>query len=138
MYDCGKNSGAASPTPSRARLQRLQRTPTKRKIRQSKRRGLTAPWQNSIKLLFLVFVLCRLDATIMSRLRLCFFHRLLGFGSLLGASFGTLFFLFVENLLAAQQFEESLVGAVALVPVSANDARVPALAIAETRSHRVE
>ena len=45
------------------------------------------------------------------------FHGLLGFGGFLGASFGALFLLLVEDLLAAQQFEERLVGAVALIPV---------------------
>ena len=62
-------------------------------------------------------------------LRLRVFHGLLGFGSLLGTGLSALFFLLVENFLASQQFEESLVRAVTLIPASANDARIPALAI---------
>src|SRR6202041_487927 len=89
-------------------------------------------------LLFVVLVLDRLHAALVLRLRFGFFHGFLGFGDFLGAGFGALFFLFVEDLLAAEEFEESLVGSVAFVPVSADDARVAAVAIAETRADRVE
>src|SRR5579864_4108400 len=66
------------------------------------------------------------------------FHRLLGLGGFLGASFGALFLLLVENLLAAEQFQKSLVGSVALVPPGADDARVAAVAVAETGANGVE
>src|ERR1700722_11912841 len=103
-----------------------------------KRRGQGRAPRKQRELLFLVFVLDRLNAAIVLCLRLGVFHGLLGFGGLLGASFGALFFLFVENLFATQQFEESFVGAIALIPVGADDARIPALAIAETRTHSVK
>ena len=67
----------------------------------------------------------------MCRLRFGLFHGLLGFGNFLGASLGTLLALFVENFLAPKQFEESLVRAVTLIPVSADNACITALAIAE-------
>src|SRR5579863_618989 len=79
------------------------------------------------RLLFLVVFLYRLDAAIVSGLGFSVFHGFLGFGGFLGASFGALFFFLVEDLLAAQQFEKSLVGAVTLVPVGADDAGVSAL-----------
>jgi hypothetical protein len=53
------------------------------------------------KLLFLIFFLYRLDTAIVRGLRFRVFHSLLGFGGFLGASFGTLFLLLVEDLLAA-------------------------------------
>src|SRR5215471_12549561 len=71
-------------------------------------------------------------------LRLGFFHRFLGFGGALGPGFGALFLLFVENLLAAEQFEEGAVGAVAFVPLRTDDAGVPAFAIPEARANGVE
>ncbi len=51
------------------------------------------------------------------------FHGCAGFGSLLGAGFGAFLALFVQNLFAAQQFEEGLVSAIALVPSRVDDAR---------------
>src|SRR5215472_5202032 len=45
-----------------------------------------------------------------------FFHGFLGFRGALGASFGALLALLVEGFLAAQQFDEGLVGAVAFLP----------------------
>src|ERR1700674_4657615 len=89
-------------------------------------------------LLFLVFVLGRFDAAVMRGLCLRLFHGLFGLFGLLGADCGTFLAFFVENLLAAQQFEESLVGAVPFIPVSTNDARVPTFPIAEPWPYRVE
>src|SRR5271169_5105530 len=106
-----------------------------------KARPVAAPFaKTQAKLLFLVvlFALGRRSLALNLSLRFRLFHGFLGFGSLLGASFGTLLFLLVEDLLAAQQFEKSLVGAVTLIPVSADDARVPAIAIAKPRPDRVE
>ena len=71
-------------------------------------------------------------------MRFRFFHCLLGFGGLLGASFGSLFALLVENLLASEQLEESLVGTIALLPCGANDARISAVAVAEAGADRIE
>ena len=89
-----------------------------------KARPQAAPFAKHRKLFFLVFFfLHRLNSAIVLRLSLGVFHCLLGFGGFLGASFGALFLLLVENLLAPEQFQESLVGAVALVPVGADDAR---------------
>src|SRR5689334_6259758 len=91
-----------------------------------------APLERNCKLIFIVVFFRRFNAAIVRCLCLSLFHRLFGFSSLLGASFGAFFFLFVEDLLATQQFQESLVGAVALVPSSADDAGVAAVAVAET------
>src|SRR5579864_9510779 len=67
-----------------------------------------------------------------------FFHRLLGFFGFFGAGFGALLALFVEDLLAAEQLDESLIGAIALLPSAANDAGVASFAIAETRAKCVK
>ncbi len=93
-----------------------------------------------MKLLFLAFgfFLDRLNAAIMLCLRFGIFHRLLGFGVFLGAGFGALLALFVQHFFAAQQFEESFVGAVALIPSGADEARVAAVAVAETRADGVK
>src|SRR5271170_7895824 len=65
------------------------------------------------------------------------FHRLAVFLGAFGTDFGPLLPLLVEHLLAAQQFDERLFGAVALSPRRTNDAQISALAIAEPRSHGV-
>src|SRR5271165_6714062 len=62
------------------------------------------------RLLLAIFFLDRLDATIVRCLGFGLFHGFLGFGGTLGAGFGALLALFVENLLAAEQFEKCLVG----------------------------
>src|ERR1700678_442808 len=97
-------------------------------------------WVYKRSLFFLVFFLAfgGCGFALGLGLRFGFFHGLLSFGGFLGANFCAFFFLFVENLLAAKQFEESLVGSVAFVPVSADDSRVAAVAVAETRADRVE
>src|SRR5712671_699462 len=56
----------------------------------------------------------------------------------LGADFGALLALFVQHLFAAQQFEESFVGAVALIPSGADNARVAAVAVTEARTDGVK
>ena len=68
------------------------------------------------------------------RLGFGFFHGFLGLGYSLGAGFGAFFALLVEHLLAAQQFDECLFGAIALLPCRADDAQIAAIAVAETRS----
>jgi len=55
-----------------------------------------------IGLLFLFFPLGWCRFFLRCRLRLGLFHGFLGFGSFLGAGFGALFLLCVENLLAAK------------------------------------
>src|SRR5437588_5851564 len=86
-------------------------------------------------LFLFVFFLCWFDAAILCSLGFGLFHRLLGLSGLLGAGFGAFLALFVEDLLDAEQFEESLVGAIALVPSRADDARVSAIAIAKPGTH---
>src|SRR5580700_173106 len=97
-------------------------------LENKKARRKAVPVTNRKELLFLivVFAFGRCGFALSLSLRLRLFHSLLGFGGFFGADFGAFFFLLVENFLAAQQFEECLIGAVALVPVSADDARVPA------------
>src|SRR6202166_2077262 len=100
-----------------------------------KRHGFRRTLFQQRRLLFLIFVLVlnRLDAAIVLRLCFGFFHRLLGFGGFFGAGFGALLALFVQHFFAAQQFQESLVRTVALVPAGAHDASVAAVTIAEAR-----
>src|SRR5437763_13661256 len=91
------------------------------------------------ELLFFVFlVLGWLNSAILRSLGLSFFHRLLGFRRLLGPSFSTFLPLLVKHLFAAEEFEECLVSPVALIPRGANDARVAAITITETRSDGIE
>src|SRR5438270_7123021 len=68
------------------------------------------------KLFFVAFFFHGLDAAIVCGLRFRLFERFLGFGGFLGASFGAFFALLVQNLLAAEQFQKGLVGAIALIP----------------------
>src|SRR5580658_6452461 len=109
-----------------------------RRVAKKRRSPKAAPFTKHKQLLLLVAALswCRFAFNL--SLRLGLFHGFLGFGGFLGTGFGAFFFLLVEDLLAAQQLEEGLVGAVALVPVGADDARVAPLAVAETRSDGVE
>src|SRR5258706_7543671 len=107
----------------------------------AKKKGtaFAVPFETKSGLLFLVFFfLDRLDAAIVLGLRFGLFHRLLGLGDFLGADFGALLAFFVQHFFAAQQFEESFVGAIALIPSGANDARVAPIAVAEARADRVE
>ena len=69
---------------------------------------------------------------------LAFFELLLEFGALLGLDLVALLTLLVELLFGAQQFDERLLGAVALLETGADNAQVAALAIAVARSHGVE
>src|SRR5208337_4460995 len=103
-----------------------------------KRHGLSRAFFPSINfrqsipdLFFFVFFLHRLYAAVVLGLGFGVFHGFAGFGGLFGAGFGALFALFVEHLFAAQQFEESFVGAVAFVPAGADHAGVGAVAVAE-------
>src|SRR5258706_1412030 len=107
----------------------------------AKKKGtaFAVPFETKSGLLFLIFFfLDRLDAAIVLGLRFGLFHRLLGLGDFLGADFGALFAFFVQHFFAAQQLEESLIGAVALVPSRADDARVASIAIAEAGADGVE
>src|SRR5689334_10698006 len=94
--------------------------------------------ENNAKLLFLLFFGLGSGFALSLGLCLGLFHGFLGFGDLLGSRFGALFFFLVENLLAAEEFKEGLVGAVALVPVRADDARVAAFSVAEAWADLVE
>src|SRR5438270_12487425 len=93
-----------------------------------------------MKLLFVIFPFalgcCGFALNLSLRFR--FFHGFLGFGGFFGAGFGALLALLVQNLLAAEQLEESLVSAVTLIPVSADNAGVSAVAVAKARSDGVE
>src|SRR5277367_4479680 len=111
MYECGK---------------RKRRSPQ------------AAPFEKPKQLFFLVVAFGRSGFALSLSLRFRFFHGLFSFGGLLGAGFGAFLFLLVEDFLAAQQFEECLVGAVAFIPTGADDARVSALPIAKTRADRVK
>src|SRR5512143_2120711 len=95
--------------------------------------------QRDAALLFFLFAtLCGWLGRSCAGLRFGFFHRLAGFFGALGANFGALLAFLVEYLLAAEQFDEGLLGAVALLPSGADDAEIAAVAIAETRGDGVE
>src|SRR5271167_2078806 len=79
-----------------------------------KARRCAVPCEAKTELVFLVFFIFLfegLDAAIVSSLRFRVFHGFLGFCGALGANFSALFLLLIENLLAAEKFEEGLVGA---------------------------
>src|SRR5438552_3692079 len=80
----------------------------------TKGRAIRPSLQIAILKLFLLFAAFGNFAC--SRLRLCFFHRFLGVGGTLGTGLGTLLPLFFLQFLAAQQFDERLLSAVALLP----------------------
>src|SRR5579859_3876272 len=90
------------------------------------------------KLFLLIFFLRGFDAAVVRGLGLGFFHGFLSFGGLLSPDFSALLALFIQNLLAAQQFEKSLVCAVPFIPGGADDAGVSAVAVAETGAYGVE
>jgi hypothetical protein len=89
-------------------------------------------------LLDFVFAFSARSGMFDSLLRFGFFHGSLGFGGTFGAGLSTLLALFVEDFFAAEEFDESVIGAIAFSPSSADDAEVAAVAIAETRSDGVE
>src|SRR6266571_2445649 len=66
------------------------------------------------------------------------FHCLAGFLRPLGSDFGTFLALFLLHLLAAQQLDECLLSAIALLPAFAGDAQVAAFPITEARRDGVE
>src|SRR5207237_6739998 len=70
-----------------------------------------------------------------SRLRLRFFHRLLGFSGTLGTGLGTLLAFFFLQFLAAQQFDERLLSAVALLPSCTDNPQEASLAVAQTTAN---
>ena len=72
------------------------------------------------------------------RLGFGFFHSLLGFSRALGPSFRAFLTLLVDHLLAAQQFDEGLVGAIAFIPPGANNPKIATVTVAETRTDSVE
>src|SRR5579859_5910078 len=71
-------------------------------------------------------------------LRVGGFHRLAVLFGPFGADLGALLTLFVEHLFAAQQFDERLLGAVALAPRGTDDAQISAVSISEAGSHGIE
>jgi hypothetical protein len=89
-------------------------------------------------LLYLVFAFGAWGRVFDSLLRFGFFHGSLGFGSALGAGFATFLALFIEDLFAPKQFDESVIGTVAFSPSGADDAQVAAIAIAEAGTDGIE
>jgi len=73
-----------------------------------------------------------------SLLRFGFFHGAFGFGGTLGAGFGSLLALFVENFFAAEEFDEGVVGSITFAESSTNDAEVATVAIAKAGTDGVE
>src|SRR5580700_7414041 len=65
-------------------------------------------------------------------------HGLLHFLAALGAGFGALLALLVENLLGVDQLNDGLFATIALAEASARDAEIAAVAIAVTRRHGVK
>jgi hypothetical protein len=71
-------------------------------------------------------------------LRFGFFHHLLGFFGALGANFGTLLALLVDDGFAAEQLDEGVVGAIALAPSGTDNAQVSALPVAKAGTDGVK
>ena len=71
-----------------------------------------------------------------SLLRFGFVHGAFGFFGALGTDRSTLLALFFLQLFAAQELDESGVGAIALAPAGANDAQIAAFAVTEAGSRR--
>src|SRR5256885_2035462 len=107
-------------------------------LRKQKGHGVEPCPNTKVRLFLLVATLGRCSLALNLSLGLSFFHGLLGFGGALGTGLGALFLLLVENFLAAEQFEKSLVGAITLIPMGADDPGVSAFAITEAGSDRVE
>src|SRR5258708_31035801 len=89
-------------------------------------------------LLFSFFLRLSFHSRLISLRRFRLFHLFLGFLSLFGAGFSALLALFIQHLLTAQQFDERLVGAIALLPSRANDAGIAAGAVSKARSNGIE
>src|SRR2546425_11089879 len=105
---------------------------------QTKTKGRAIRPSLQIAILKLFFLFAAFGRFGCSRLRLRFFHRLLGFGGTLGASLGALLALFLLQFLAAQQFDECLLSAVALLPSCTDNPQEASLAVAKTRANRVK
>src|SRR5271168_3334937 len=90
------------------------------------------------KVLDLVFAFGAGSGMFHTALGLGFFHCFLRFLGPFGTGFGALLPLFVQHLFAAQQFDEGIVGTVALAPARANDAQVAAITVPEARADGVE
>src|SRR5438876_10832038 len=97
----------------------------------TKGRAIRPSLQIAILKLFLLFAAFGNFAC--SRLRLCFFHRFLGVGGTLVTGLGTLLPIFFLQFLAAQQFDERLLSAVALLPSDGVILQEPSLAVAIPR-----
>src|SRR5438132_11615418 len=102
----------------------------------TKGRAIRPSLQIAILKLFLLFAAFGNFAC--SRLRLCFFHRFLGVGGTLGTGLGTLLPLFFLQFLAAQQCDERLLTAVALLPSCTDNPHEASLAVAITRANAVK
>src|SRR5579863_9869853 len=89
-------------------------------------------------LLDFVFAFGACDRVFHSLLLFGLFHGSLRFLSTFGAGFAALLALFVEDLFAAQKFDEGVIGAVAFAPSGADNAQVAAITIAEARSDGVK
>jgi hypothetical protein len=90
------------------------------------------------RLLDFVFAFGARSRVFDSLLSFGFLHSSLGFLGALGAGFAALLTLFVEDLFAAQEFDEGVVGSVAFSPAGTDDAKVAAVAIAEAWSDGVK
>lgn len=65
-------------------------------------------------------------------------HLLLQLLAALGPDFGTLLALLIEHLLGSKQLDKRLFGSVTLLPASANDPQVAAVAVAVPRRYGVK
>src|SRR5438128_2034180 len=94
--------------------------------------------RNFADLFFFFALFAARSAALGLRLGFGFFHSLLGFSRALGPSFRAFLTLLVDHLLAAQQFDEGLVGAIAFIPPGANNPKIATVTVAETRTDSVE
>src|SRR6266851_259787 len=104
-----------------------------------KARDLARAYYNRFyPLLFSFCLRLSFHSRLISLRRFRLFHLFLGFLSLLGTGFSALLALFIQHLLTAQEFDEGLVGAIALLPSGADNARIAPGAVAKARPNGIE
>src|SRR3569833_3350956 len=90
------------------------------------------------RLLLLIAAFSGLSPALLLCLGFGLFFRFVCLCGLFGLCFGVLLALFVENSLAAEEFDEGLDSAIALIPTGADDAGITALTVAESGTNGIE
>src|SRR5260370_20928855 len=107
-------------------------------LKRKRRQDARAYSNRFYPLLFSFFLRLSFHSRLISLRRLRLFHLFLGFLSLLGAGFSALLALFIQHLLTAQEFDERLGGAIALLPSRAANARIAPSAAAHSQPNAID